>query len=118
IKIGSAASSESVSAEKTKRQHADLANAIPAGGAESPHWRYLWTIIACIATAMAATPMQPYLDLANIVMLFLLVEVLIAIRFGRGPAIMAAFLSVALFDFFFVPPRLSFAVGDIQYLIT
>ncbi|TCT10388.1 two-component system sensor histidine kinase KdpD [Paralcaligenes ureilyticus] len=118
IKIGSAASPESASAEKIKRQHADSVNAIPAGGAESPHWRYLWTAIACIATAMAATPMQPYLDLANIVMLFLLVEVLIAIRFGRGPAIMAAFLSVALFDFFFVPPRLSFAVGDIQYLIT
>ena len=31
---------------------------------------------------------------------------------------MAAFLSVALFDFFFVPPRFSFAVSDVQYLLT
>jgi two-component system sensor histidine kinase KdpD len=31
---------------------------------------------------------------------------------------MSAFLSVALFDFFFVPPRLTFAVADVQYLVT
>lgn len=31
---------------------------------------------------------------------------------------MAAFLNVAAFDFFFVPPRLSFTVSDMQYLVT
>jgi len=51
-------------------------------------------------------------------MLFLLAVVLVAVRLGRGPAILAAFCSVALFDFFFVPPRLSFAVSDVQYLVT
>jgi K+-sensing histidine kinase KdpD len=51
----------------------------------------------------------PYFDLANIVMLFLLTVVLVAMRFGRGPAVLAAFVSVAAFDFFCVPPRLSFA---------
>ena len=65
-----------------------------------------------------ATPLSDFFDLANIVMLFLLTVVLVAVRFGRGPAVMAAFLSVALFDFFLVPPRLSFAVNDIQYLLT
>jgi two-component system sensor histidine kinase KdpD len=59
-----------------------------------------------------------YFDLANIVMLFLLTVLLVAVWLGRGPAVMAAFLSVALFDFFFVPPKLSFAVNDAQYLLT
>jgi len=27
-------------------------------------------------------------------------------------------LNVAAFDFFFVPPRFSFAVSDVQYLLT
>jgi two-component system sensor histidine kinase KdpD len=40
------------------------------------------------------------------------------VRFGRGPAALAAFVSVASFDFFFVPPRFSFAVSDVQYLLT
>jgi two-component system sensor histidine kinase KdpD len=80
--------------------------------------RYLWALLACLATTLIATPLQPYFDLANIVMLFLLTVVLIAVRFGRGPAVLAAFVSVASFDFFFVPPRFSLAVTDVQYLLT
>jgi len=80
--------------------------------------RYLWTAIACAATTIAMTPLLPYFDLANIVMIFLLTVVLVAFKFGRGPAILAAFLSVGAFDFFFVPPRFSFAVSDVQYLVT
>ncbi len=41
-----------------------------------------------------------------------------AIRYGRGPSVLASILSVAAFDFFFVPPYLTFAVSDIQYLLT
>jgi two-component system sensor histidine kinase KdpD len=32
--------------------------------------------------------------------------------------VFAAFLSIALFDFFFVPPRFTFAVSDLHYLFT
>ncbi|WP_426176917.1 two-component system sensor histidine kinase KdpD [Massilia sp. TWR1-2-2] len=71
-----------------------------------------------LGTALLATPLLPYLDLANIAMLFLLVVVLIAVRFGRGASVVATCVGVACFDFFFVPPRFSFAVSDLQYLIT
>jgi len=84
---------------------------------ESAH-TYLLTAMACAGTTAGAVLLLPYLDPANIVMLFLLIVLLVAIRFGRGPAVLAAFLSVALFDFFLVPPRMSFAVTDAQYLIT
>ncbi|MCZ2498874.1 DUF4118 domain-containing protein [Xylophilus sp. Kf1] len=57
-------------------------------------------------------------ELANIVMLYQVGVVLIAMRFGRGPAAVAALLNVLAFDFFFVPPRLSFSVTDVQYLVT
>ena len=67
---------------------------------------------------LAATPLRDLFDLANIVMLFLLGTVLVALKFGRGPSALAAVLNVAAFDFFFVPPRLSFAVSDVQYLMT
>jgi two-component system sensor histidine kinase KdpD len=75
-------------------------------------------LLACFATTLIATPLRPYFDLANIVMLFLLTVVLIAVKFGRRPAVLAAFVSVASFDFFFVPPRFSFVVSDVQYLLT
>ena len=79
---------------------------------------YLVAALGCGATAAIAIPLSNHFDLANIVMVFLLAVVLIALKFGRGPAVMAAFLSVALFDFFLVPPRFSLAVDDIQYLLT
>ena len=80
--------------------------------------RYAWALAACVATTLLAMPMLARLDLANIVMIFLVCVVLVAVRFGRGPAMLASVLSVASFDFFFVPPRFSFAVSDVQYLVT
>lgn len=80
--------------------------------------RYLLTLLACLALAGLLTPLRESLDLANIVMLFLLLVFLVALWLGRGPAVLGAVLSVALFDFFIVPPHLSFIPADIQFLIT
>lgn len=79
---------------------------------------YAAAVLACVLTALLATPLQGVFELSNIVMLFLLMVVGVGLRLGRGPAVAAAFVGVALFDFFFVPPRLSFAVSDVQYLVT
>ncbi len=58
------------------------------------------------------------LELANIAMVYLAAVVVSAIWFGRGPAILTAAAGVAAFDFCFVSPRWSFAVSDVQYLLT
>jgi two-component system, OmpR family, sensor histidine kinase KdpD len=79
---------------------------------------YLWAIASSVAITVLATPLLNFFDLANIVMLFLLGTVGVALKFGRGPAALAAFLNVAAFDYFFVAPRLSFAVSDVQYVVT
>ncbi|MDK9715792.1 MAG: DUF4118 domain-containing protein [Sulfuritalea sp.] len=79
---------------------------------------YLRAVLACAATTLLTLPLAGVVDAANIVMIFLLAVVLVAVWLGSGPAILAAFGGVALFDFFFVEPRLSMAVADAQYLIT
>jgi len=87
--------------------------------ARRPHWRpYLWSAGVCAVVTVLTAPLHNVLTLTNIVMLFLLAVVAVALRWGRGPAVLAAFLSVAAFDFFYVPPRFSFAVADVQYLLT
>ena len=96
-------------------------NSVPARASEPSlgvFKGYFWAAAACAATTAMATPLAAVFDLANIVMLFLLAVIGVAVRFGRGPAVLAAFLNVAAFDFVFVPPRLSFAVSDAQYLLT
>jgi len=79
---------------------------------------YFRAALACVATTLLTLPLHGVVDAANIVMIFLLVVALVAMRLGSGPAILAAFAGVALFDFFFVEPRFSMAVVDAQYLIT
>jgi two-component system sensor histidine kinase KdpD len=51
-------------------------------------------------------------------MMFFAGVALVAARLGRGPAIAASIASVMVFDFCFVPPRLTFAVSDSEYVIT
>lgn len=91
---------------------------MPRPSTSPPLQQHFLAALYCGATAAVAKPIAHYVDPANVVMLFLLVVFLIARRYGRGPALTASFLSVGLFDFFFVPPSLSLAVDDIQYLIT
>ena len=82
-------------------------------------WRpYLASLAICAAVTVLTAPLHGILELANIVMLFLLAVVVVAVRLGRGPAVLASFVSVAAFDFFYVPPRFSFSVSDAQYILT
>ncbi len=79
---------------------------------------YAWTAVVSVGITLLAAPLADTLELVNIVMLFLIGVVGVAMRFGRGPAALAAMINVAAFDYFFVPPRISFAVSDVQYLVT
>jgi two-component system sensor histidine kinase KdpD len=80
--------------------------------------RYVWSAVGCGAVTLLSMPLAAHFDASNIVAVYLLTVVLVAVRLGRGPAALAAVLCVTAFDFFFVPPRFSFAVSDVQYLLT
>jgi two-component system sensor histidine kinase KdpD len=82
---------------------------------QSPYLRAVAVVAIC---ACLAKLMLPYLEPANVVMLYLLAVIIVASRYGRGPSILASILSVATFDFFCVPPYFTFAVSDTQYLLT
>jgi two-component system sensor histidine kinase KdpD len=83
-------------------------------------WRagYLWAFVATAISTGISWAIFEHFDLANLIMVYLLGVVIVAARYGRGPSVLSSFLGVVAFDFFFVPPRFSFAVSDSQYLIT
>lgn len=92
--------------------------AAPALEPSSPARAYTWAALVVLACTLLAELAHPTFELTNLVMLYLLGVLLVALRLGRGPAILASLLSVASFDFFFVQPYLTFAVSDTQYLLT
>ena len=79
---------------------------------------YAFALLGVLIATAVAWLMFPYFGAANLIMMYLIAVVAVAIRWGRGPSVLASVLSVAAFDFFFVPPFFSFAVSDVQYLLT
>jgi two-component system sensor histidine kinase KdpD len=70
-----------------------------------------------LATAISWTAFGPR-KLADAVMVYLLGIVLVSLRFGYGPSLLAAVLSVLCFDFFFIPPLYTFAIQDLSHVVT
>jgi two-component system sensor histidine kinase KdpD len=83
-----------------------------------PYGSIFLTVTVCSLLSAGLVALWPQFDMANLVMVYLVGVVFIAARHGRIAAVVASILSVAVFDFFFVPPRLTFAVHDTQYFIT
>ncbi len=82
--------------------------------------RYVAALAICAACTLLAQLMYvyAYFEPANLVMVYLLGVTATGLKFGRGPSVLAAVMNVAAFDFFFVPPRFTFAVSDVQYFVT
>lgn len=79
---------------------------------------YGWALAYCALATGVSQAAFPLLHQTNIVMFYLLAVVGVALRHGRGPAALASVVSVPLFDYFFVQPISSFAVSDVQYVLT
>jgi two-component system sensor histidine kinase KdpD len=83
-----------------------------------PLIRYFWGF-ALVATATGLSALvAPHISPTNLIVVYLLAVVISAVYLGRGPAILTSILGVAAFDFFFVPPHLTLAVSDTEYLLT
>ncbi|HEX3855341.1 MAG TPA: sensor histidine kinase KdpD [Polyangiaceae bacterium] len=70
-----------------------------------------------VSTAISWSAFGPR-QLADAVMVYLLGIVLVSLRFGYAPSLLAAVLSVLCFDFFFIPPLYTFAVRDLSHVVT
>jgi two-component system, OmpR family, sensor histidine kinase KdpD len=73
---------------------------------------YLVTLgFLAIATAFGIS-VRDYTQTAGAVLLYLLVVVSIAVSFGLGPSLLASFIAMLCFDFFFSAPLYSLAMTD------
>jgi two-component system sensor histidine kinase KdpD len=83
------------------------------------NWQRYWAALAiCACCTAAAAVMYPYFALTNLVMVYLLGATVAALRLGRGPASLTAVANVIVLDFCFVPPRFTFAISNLEYLVT
>ena len=81
----------------------------------NPYWFSLWLVLLI---TIFCTVIRTFISPTNVVMFYLISVVIAAISWGLWPAIFTAGVSVVIFDFFFIPPTMSFRVTDSEYLIT
>ncbi|MEP7354128.1 MAG: DUF4118 domain-containing protein [Acidobacteriota bacterium] len=79
---------------------------------------WLWAVAAVVAETGFALLLRPYLAPVNLAMIYLLGVVAVSARADRWIAVATALTSVAAFDFFCVPPYLTFIIEDFEYLVT
>lgn len=77
---------------------------------------YLFSFVAVAVTTVIGILLRSHLLPLNIAMILLLPAIASGIFGGMRVALFASFLAVASFDFFFIPPYLTFRIGDLQYL--
>jgi K+-sensing histidine kinase KdpD len=79
---------------------------------------YLAAVLIVTAAALVAWFAFGEQHLADVVMIFLLGVVIVSMRLGYGPSLLAAVLSVVAFEYCFIPPIFSFAVTDLRHFVT
>jgi len=79
---------------------------------------YIASLVLIAFITIIGWLIKSFISPANLVMLYLLAVVIIAFKRGLKPAIFTAVIGVIAFDFFFIPPHLTFRVSDTEYLIT
>jgi two-component system sensor histidine kinase KdpD len=84
----------------------------------SPAGEYGLTLLVVAVTTLFCLALRSRINVTDIAMIFLLGVVLVASLFRQGPALLATVLSVAGFDFLFVPPYYVFNVHDTSYYLT
>ncbi|EME69451.1 osmosensitive K+ channel histidine kinase [Paramagnetospirillum caucaseum] len=87
--------------------------------AEKPDWRGFAIAMAAAAAATGlGFAIDIWLPVASISVAYLLAVMVVAMKAGLRPAILASVAGFVAFNFFFTEPRFSFAVSDTQNILT
>jgi two-component system sensor histidine kinase KdpD len=78
----------------------------------------IWAVAATVACTLADAALNRWFGHTELVMVYVLGIVVVAERRGRLASVVASILSVASFNFWFVPPFHTFAVADVSYALT
>jgi two-component system sensor histidine kinase KdpD len=83
-----------------------------------PRQRYVLSLILVALGTALSIGLRGRVEPTNLVMIYLAIVVAAAVYLGRGPSLLAAVAGVLAFDYFLVPPYLTFAMADTQYVLT
>jgi len=85
---------------------------------QSPWQSYAYAALVIVACTALMMGIREFVDIASMVMLYLIGVVGVALRYGRGPSIVATMIAVACVNFFFILPYYEFKISEDQHTVT
>jgi two-component system sensor histidine kinase KdpD len=86
-----------------------------------PEWKgqsalreYLLAAGCIAAVTLASFSLGGIISYHSVGLLYLLAVIILGMNVGRGPVFVASLLSALLWNFFFIPPRFTFAIGSLE----
>ena len=76
--------------------------------------QYLVAAGVVLAVSLLLYPLRSALGYQTVSLILLLTVVMLPLKLGEGPVLLAAALSAIVWDFFFIPPQFTFAIGALQ----
>jgi len=73
---------------------------------------YLMALLIAVVGLGAAKLIKPYFGVENVDLVFLTAVVLVAVRYGLGPSLLASVAASLAYNFFFLPPIYTFTITD------
>ncbi len=82
-------------------------------------WQYYMSAPFVVAmSTLLMLPLRAYVPAVNLVMIYLIGVVAVALRFGRAPSLLTTLLAALCFNFFFISPWHSFKASEVEHIIT
>ena len=79
--------------------------------------RYTLPVIAILLTTLAFFPVSETINSTTVALFFLIIILVFATFFGRNPALLASFVGMLCFNYFFLHPVGTWFIADPQNLI-
>lgn len=79
---------------------------------------FVYATFAIVLCTVGLLPLRDKTDPTNLVMIYLIIVMLVASRFGTWPSILASVIGVGTFNFFFTEPYHTFSVHYQGYYLT
>jgi two-component system sensor histidine kinase KdpD len=73
---------------------------------------YVESLLGIAAASLFIALVNQFVHIGNISLVYLLVVLYVATRYGRAPAILASILAFLAYDVFFIPPYYRLTVDD------
>lgn len=78
---------------------------------------YLLSAAIVISVAVSGLPFSPIVGYRAISLVMLLVVSILSLQFGRGPVLLAAAVAALAWNFLYIPPLYTFAVGHVDDVV-